>query len=302
MAAARAAIGASAPRDRAVALLHAFAQFQRPGLPLSRSAFTKHLEHMRERAAASCPTWDHFLAALFPVDAFLVAGCLENLTPAWQTLFEARVGRADRLLVDALRQRANRLFPGDEERQELAVQDFWGHLLLAPTAESVPILRRYDGIRPLVPWLIRVFQNRLISQLRSPGERAESLAEDDVLSGPVADAPAMGTGRWSEVFAAAARQWLAGIDAEAQLLLGLRWRFRLSQREIAHMMKVHEGTISRQVAALRDEALQAIGQDLERAGWTGDDLEEFILREMGHVLLDEPKLSLESLNRLLKKR
>ena len=272
---------------------------QRPGLTLSLTTFRGHLRRMHERTKESLTDWNQFLAALFPLDAYLAAACLENQAAAWETLFQARAGRADRLLVDALRQRASRLFPGDEERQESAVNEFWGHLLMAPTADSTPILQRYDGVRPLIPWLIRVFQNRLISQLRSPRERAESLAEDDLLASPATEST--GNGRWSGPFADAVRNWLSGVDAQELLLLGLRWRFRLSQREIAEMMKVHEGTISRQISALRDQALASIGRDLERCGWTGDDLEPFILREMGNVLLDEPRLGADALSRLLKR-
>ena len=92
------------------------------------------------------------------------------------------------------------------------------------------------------------------------------------------------------------------MPAEGQLLLGLRWRYRLSQREIAEMMKVHEGTISRQISALRDDALVCVGQELERGGWTGEDLQGFVLSEMASVLLDEPKLSAAALGRLMKTR
>lgn len=286
--------------DRHVAVLHAFAQLQRPGLPLPLEVFSQHLHHMHRRAQASFPEWNRFLSALFPLDAYLVAACLENQPAAWETLFQARAGRIDRLLVDALRQRAARIYPGDEEKQETAVADFWGHLLVAPAEDSEPILRRFDGVRPLVPWLIRVFQNRLISQVRSPRERGESLVEDDLLASPNVESPL--ASRWNELFADAARGWLDSIDEEERLLLGLRWRFRLSQRDIAELMGVHEGTTSRQISALRDKALRTIASDLERAGWTGEDLEGIILREMASVLLDEPRLSAEAMARLLKAR
>ena len=74
--------------------------------------------------------------------------------------------------MDALRARAARLYPRDEERQDTAVADFWGHLCIAETAGSVPVMARFDGQRPLVPWLIRVFQNWHISQLRKHPPRA----------------------------------------------------------------------------------------------------------------------------------
>ena len=44
-------------------------------------------------------------------------------------LFNARTGRSDCLLVDALRARAVRLYPRDEEKQDTAVTEFWSNLI-----------------------------------------------------------------------------------------------------------------------------------------------------------------------------
>src|SRR5205807_2652226 len=113
--------------------------------------------------------------------------------------------RSDVLLVDALRGRAVRLFPRDAERQEEAVLEFWGYLLAGQREGSVPILARYDGQRPLVPWLIRVFQNKHLSDMRYT-KQVQSLveydpAEDDPPLPPDADA------RWHHEFRQAARAW-----------------------------------------------------------------------------------------------
>jgi RNA polymerase sigma factor (sigma-70 family) len=283
-------------------LLYLYCRVQRPGVALAWATFAAHLRRMFERARTTTPalTWDRFLHDLHPLDAFVAAACLENLTHGWHLLFAARTGRNDRLLVDALRQRAARLFPQDEEQQETAVTDFWGHLLVAPTEESQPILARYDGQRPLVPWLIRVFQNRLISQLRSPSRRAESLAEDDVLTDREVTEPP--TPHWHEAFCDAARAWLARLPEHDTLVLGLRWRYRLSQREVAEMLGVHEGTVSRQITHLRDRCLAEIERAMQEAGWTGEDLHAIILNEMAGVLLDEPRLGAGNLGRLLAAR
>src|SRR5207237_2115535 len=108
-----------------------------------------------------------YLDHLHVLDWFVACACLDGRTPSWEQLFALRAGRSDCLLVDALRARAVRLYPRDEERQESAVTEFWSHLLVEETPGSVPILARYDGERPLVPWLIRVFQNWHISQIRN---------------------------------------------------------------------------------------------------------------------------------------
>ena len=88
----------------------------------------------------------------------------------------------------------------------------------------------------------------------------------------------------------------------ALLILGLRLRYRLSQREVATLLGVHEGTISRQTTQLRDHCLEAISRRLLDEGWTGDDLSGYVLNEMGGLLLDEPRLSADSLARLLAAR
>ena len=86
------------------------------------------------------------------------------------------------------------------------------------------------------------------------------------------------------------------------LLLGLLWRFRLSQREVAGLYRVHEGTISRQISKLREQTLEQLGRRMQAAGWTGGDVQTYILREMESVLLDEPRLSLASLARLCRQQ
>jgi hypothetical protein len=62
---------------------------------------------------------------------------------------------------------------------------------------------------------------------------------------------------------------------------------------------VHEGTISRQTDKLRDHALESIGKRLVDEGWVGDDLNGFILTEMGGLLVDDPRLSADHLGRML---
>jgi RNA polymerase sigma factor (sigma-70 family) len=254
----------------------------------------------RYRAAEPAAAWQRFLEHLYPVDAFLAAACLEGVPLAWETLFAARAGRADRLLVDALRARAVRLFPRDEERQESAVNDFWGHLIVAETPGAVPILARYDGQRPLVPWLIRVFQNWQISLLRSREGKAEALADDDLLEDR--ELPVEPESRWHESFCDAARAWLTSLPEQELLLLGLRLRYRLSQREVANLLGVHEGTISRQITHLRDRCFEVVGQQLVAEGWTGDDLIGFVYNEMAGLVMDEPRLSADYLARILSGR
>lgn len=287
-------------------LLYHLARLQLPRIGLSREQFRQHVERMFRLAASKIAGLDEqeFLARLYAVDSLLASACLERDEAAWTYLFAARAGRADQLLLDALRKRAARLFPRDLERQENALADFWSHLLVPESAGSLPILARYDGLRPLVPWLIRTFHNWHISRLRSPEERVEHLPDDELLTWPsqAPDHDPTQHGRWHEVFREAALSWLATLPEEELLLLGLRWRYRLSQRQVAQLLAVHEGTISRRLSQLRDRCLDFLSRRLEDAGWTGEDLMPFIEHEMSQVLLDSPRCSAKALAQLLAAR
>lgn len=282
-------------------LLYHFCRLQLPGVGMSRTACQGHLRRTYALFAEKNTQpidWDAYLDNLYPLDWFVASACLDGDGRAWEQLFAARAGRSDSLLIDALRARAARLYPRDEERQDTAVHEFWGHLCIAETPGSRPVLARYDGQRPLVPWLIRVFQNWHVSLLRK-GSHTQALPEDD-LALPLPQSA--GDARWREAFAQAARDWLAELSEAEVLLLGLRLRHRLSQREVAQLLKVHEGTISRRADQLRDRCLAYLAERLSAEGWLGDDLSEYVRTEMHSVLLDEPRLSADALAQLLARK
>jgi RNA polymerase sigma factor (sigma-70 family) len=281
------------------ALLYHFCRLQMPAVALAPAAFEKHLDRTYALYRRKTPgaAFAAYLDALYSLDWYLCCACLERDARAWELLFAARTGRSDCLLVDALRARATRLYPRDEERQESAVSEFWSQLLVAESAGGLPVLARYDGQRPLVPWLIRVFQNAHISRLRTSAG-VHALPDDDV----ALPLPARADDRWHEAFCQAARDCLATLADAELLILGLRLRYRMSQREVAHLLGVHEGTVSRQTDKLRDRCLEQISARLLAQGWTGDDLTELILTEMGPLLLDEPRLGADRLATLLAAR
>jgi RNA polymerase sigma factor (sigma-70 family) len=313
-------------RDR---LLYHFCRLRMPAITLPLAAFTQNLHRAfdlwrAKGGTAATPTrsvsedgmpracpgeahvgclkddWTTFLENLHALDWFLACACLEGQPKAWEALFNARASRTDALLVDALRMRAVRLFPRNEDRQNEAVDEFWGFVLVGDREGSLPVLARYDGQRPLVPWLIRVFQNKHLSEMRR--QRGQQPLPDDALGDSDLHLPEESDARWHDEFRSAARDWFSELSEQEVLLLGLRLRYRLSQREVAHVLGIHEGNVSRQTARLRDHCLERIGQSLCEQGWTGDDLSEFIRKEMDSVLLDEPRLSADRLAALLAAR
>jgi RNA polymerase sigma factor (sigma-70 family) len=287
------------------ALLYHFCRLRLPGVALPFASFEQHLARAfdlyraREAREQRAGTWAGFVEALYPVDWFLACACLDGVARAWETLFAARASRTDCLLVDALRARAVRLFPRDAERQEQAVSDFWGFLLAGERDGAKPILARYDGLRPLVPWLIRVFQNKHLSEKRV---RPMQGLSDEELEAHAAPFPEPGDGRWLEEFRTGAREWLDELSEEEVLILGLRLRYRLSQREVAGLLGIHEGNIGRKTDKLSKHCRDRVGEHLQRVGWTGDDLGAYVMKEMDSLLLDEPRFSADRLAALLAER
>lgn len=289
-----------APPPARVLVLYHYCRMQLPAVVIPLPRFQAHLDRCYKLFTAkseSPVTWAAYLDTLYAVDWYMCCSCLDNDGKAWEALFSTRTGRSDNLLIDALRARAMRLYPRDDEKQEGAVTEFWSHLIVTDHPGSVPIMARYDGQRPLAPWMVRVFQNWHVSKLRSKSG-VQTLPDDDI----ALPLPEKTDTRWHDSFCSAARDWLGTLTDEEVLLLGLRWRYRLSQRDISHLFKKHEGTISRQQDKLRDRCLSVIGDKLTDEGWTGDDLESFILTELGSLLVDEPRLSADQLTVLLAKR
>lgn len=294
------------PPSYQLALLYHFSRMRLPGVMLSSTAFERHLQRAfdlhngKRMKTGSKVSWDVFLENLYALDWFLASACLEGQSSAWEALFAARANRTDCLLVDALRMRAVRLFPRDDEKQDNAVTEFWGYLLAGEREGAVPILARYDGQRPLVPWLIRVFQNKHLSDLRHG--RGMPILPDEDLDDHDLHLANGGDERWHEEFRLAAHEWLGDLADEEVLILGLRLRYRLSQREVASLLGIHEGNVSKKTSKLRDHCLEVIGERLNKLGWIGDDLSQFVLKEMDSLLLDEQRLAADRLAALLATR
>ena len=290
----------TAAENRRLQLVYHFCRLQAPRVLMDEELFAKHLErthHLAQKKNIGPLDLQKYLDGLYALDWFLACGCLERQRGAWEILFAARTGRSDHVLVDALRARAVRLYPRDLEKQETAVTDFWSCLLIDERPGAEAILARYDGLRPLAPWLIRVFQNQQVSRLRKH-EPVMHLPDDD-LSLPL---PAPTEPRWHEAFCRIARETMEELSDQDVLLLGLRWRYRLTQREVAALLDRNEGNVSRQIAHLRDRWLDIISQRLQAEGWSGEDLTELIEAEMGQVLFDEPRIAGTNLRRLLRER
>src|SRR5436309_7960675 len=114
---------ATAPGARALLVYH-FCRLQLPAINLGDTQAMRHLERtfgLYKQRAGEAAAWDAYLDNLYPLDWFLAAACLEGLPSAWELLFAARAGRSDCLLTDALRARAARLYPRNEEQQDAAV-------------------------------------------------------------------------------------------------------------------------------------------------------------------------------------
>jgi DNA-directed RNA polymerase specialized sigma24 family protein len=271
------------------------------------SRFLQHLQRAWQRHCSlqdpNQPwTLEQFLQRVDAPDLYLASACLDGDAAGWRELFSARTNRPDALLIDTLRSRAARLYPRDRQRQEQAVEEFWGYLLAGEREDATAVLARYDGLRPLVPWLIRVFQNRHLSELRQSNTHRIWTGGDGVAELDFPAPPSTPGWHWHEAFCAAVREWLNDCTSEDLLLLGLRGRYRLSQREVAGLLGIHEGNVSRRTDRLREAFFHQIREQMQGQGWTGDDLDGLILTEMESLLLEEPRLAADRLAALLVQR
>ena len=285
--------------------LCAFSRIHFPKLHLNPKKILEHLRRCanlyNEKAQANGLPSRGIFEGLVLLDWYLAIGCLENHQEAWETLFQSHAGRQDFLLIDALRQRAQALFPGDSPRQEESVAEFWGFLLTGENSDSVPVLAKYDGRRPLVPWLIRVFHNLHLTRLRRK-KHSKSLAEDEPDNNSYWHAPEVSDERWHQEFRLAAQEWLEGVSDQEILLLGLRIRYKLTQRETASFLGIHESNVSRLTDKVREKFHHWIEPRLREVGWNGDNLASFVQTEMESLVIDSPRLSSNQLAVLISKK
>src|SRR5947209_19255019 len=100
-------------------LIYHFCRMQLPSVHLSPAKFNEHVRRtfaIYQAKVGAGASWQEYLENFYPLDWYVACACLEGAVPAWDYLFAARAGRTDCLLVDALRARAVRLYPRDEER------------------------------------------------------------------------------------------------------------------------------------------------------------------------------------------
>ena len=294
-------MSAPTPADRGRGVLFHFTRLQLPAVRLPEPKFLAHLERTfriflpKNPARSRGPRTSKGCTRS---TGSCASAAWKGRTPRGRCCSTPAPGAATACSVDALRARAVRLYPRDEERQDTAVTEFWSNLIAPESEGSLPVLARYDGQRPLAPWLIRVFQNWHLSKLRQ--RVGVTALPDDEIAVPM-DRPRRPTRRPVARGRSCRRPATgsASIDDDERLLLGLRWRYRLSQREAAKLFGLNEGTLTRRTDKLRDRALEQIGGRLVAEGWTGDDLEGFVLTELGALLTDDPRLSADHLGRIL---
>ena len=286
-----------------------------PDLPLPRDEFLLHVERSlvvaraRDRVGVATEAW---MGRLRLRDWWLSISCLQKIDllvgeKAWIRLMAGTVPATGRLLTESLSEKARALLPGDEEAREQTTQGFWGLLLAGNSERSEGPLHRYDGTSPLVPWLLTVFHHHVLDGLRRHGRKVVEL----VASVPSRERLELPEERVTQ-FVRLASEWLLGLGDREALVLALVWRHGLSQREVAEVLGKHESNVSRDLRRMRtgfQQATLAIGGTPRKAdgvadaeaGFDGAAWEACLLREMGHVLGDDPRLGADRLEETLEK-
>ncbi len=107
--------------EKEARMVRAFCGVHLPGINLQHEKLAFHLQRCKELFNAKCRAKGlhekSLLEGLHFLDFYLNSSCIEGLSTALETLFASKTGRHYQLLVDALRSRAARIFPGDATRQ-----------------------------------------------------------------------------------------------------------------------------------------------------------------------------------------
>lgn len=278
-----------------------------PDLPLSMAEFKRQAAHalelgrIREGAPVSSTQW---MAKLRLRDWWLAIACAQEEDQmvrerAWTRLVAGTVPATGRLLTDSLMERARLVYRENEEARDRAVASFWG-LLLAGGPDSVRgPLYRYDGTSPLIPWILTVFHNHLVDETRKRQREMGEVPPETPLPDRL-ELPEAVVRR----FEVRARDWLAGISDREVVVLALVWRHGLSQRQAAELLGKHESNVSRDLRRMR-ESFHAMTEDLVDGDELATGLNQAdawracLLREMGHVLGEDPRLAAVRLARTL---
>ena len=269
-----------------------------PDLPVSSDEFGKHVSRSlavgksRQTGEYQLTEW---VAKLRLRDWWLAMACLQDADKvvrerAWTRLMAGTVPANGRLLTESLAEKARLVHRNDEEARHRAVAGFWGLLLAGGTASSKGPLHRYDGTSPLIPWILTVFHNQLVDETRKKVRETGAIPLDATLPQHL-DLPEEVVSR----FVIRAKKWLAGLTDREALVLALVWRHGLSQRQVAELLQKHESNVSRDLRRMRD-AFQQMTQNLvagddSTSDWTeADAWQTCLMREMGHVLAEDPRL------------
>jgi len=129
----------------------------------------------------------------------------------------------------------------------------------------------YDGLQPYRPYLLRITKNLMIDRYRTDQRAARGLELDDVGVGDLEEILAANAEflqreetpdlHWTTLLAAA-KEYVATLDAESQQLVNLRFEEELSQDEVAAKM----GCSRRRVRTVEDRVQHSLRSWLKQRG------------------------------------
>ncbi len=245
--------------DKRARRLYAEAKAERWGLPIAR--FAEALDASVRRAFPDgMPGFrdvDAYLSSLHLEDLALACACDEGSEAAWEHLVREYRG--------VLRRSADVLDATGGAR-ELA-DAIYGELY----ARS--LFRYFHGRSSLVTWLRSVLAQRYVDRARSQ-RRFDPLPVDE---GTLPAAPATmepGNARCQALVEAALVGAVAGLAARDQLRLGCYYVQQLTLAETGRLMREHEATVSRRLAASRRAVRDDVERSLRAAGLTREEMRE----------------------------
>ena len=262
-----------------------------PAIPLTSRAFVAHVARhipsdVRPREA---------LSSIRGADLFLAAACLSGTAGAFEA-FEQTCMKAIPRKLAQMNLSADAVL---DLQQQLRTR------LLVPSAESEPKIAGFAGRGPIEKWVQAAAVKMALNWIKKSRRLAkvEVANEEKLLRGMVdwKDSPSglasqdkiYLASKYGELVQSALRAAFRAMEPEQRNLLRLHYIDGLPLDQIGTILKVHKATVSRRIAAIRDQILLTVRSELRRQLHSSESVVDSLLAQLQSQL----NLSLSALYR-----
>ena len=253
--------------ERTLERLYARAEADR--WQLSKVSFRRALEASAAKALAgaqpSARDVEQYLASLHLSDLALAVACMDGHEAAWEHFVREH--------RPALYRAADAIDPGGGAR--MIADSIYADLYGLENREGVrqPLFRYFHGRSRLTTWLRAVLAQRLVDAKRVE-RRLVPLPDDDAAASGSSGLPSVEPEpeheRYVNLVAGALAAAVGRLPARDRLRLGCYYAQQLTLAQVGRLLREHEATVSRQLAATRKALRADVETQLKREAGLSD--------------------------------